>query len=151
MIEQIDLFEGEFGEVPKISQASTKDANLSGDMWTNLSTPIKCYRSTLESIEYLSMEELFDGFDSIKIFTFSYATPFLDKILEHFDEAKIIIGADFTARRGDLNNIIVSILTNEELAPNSIKNNQNLFEALKDGRAEIRVPNFELVHKKYIY
>lgn len=148
MIEQIDLFEGEFGEVPKISQASTKDANLSGDMWTNLSTPIKCYRSTLESIEYLSMEELFDGFDSIKIFTFSYATPFLDKILEHFDEAKIIIGADFTARRGDLNNIIVSILTNEELAPNSIKNNQNLFEALKDGRAEIRVPNFELVHKK---
>lgn len=148
MIEQINLFEDEFCEVPKTSQTLTKGTNSSGDMWTSLSTPIKCYKSTLESIEYLSLEELFDGFDSIKIFTFSYATPFLDKVLGHFTEAKIIIGADFTARRGDLNNIIVSILTNEELAPNSIKNNQNLFEALKDGRVEIRVPNFELVHKK---
>lgn len=148
MIEQINLFEDGFDEVPKVGQVLTKDKKSSGDMWTDLSTPIKCYRSTLESIEYLSLEELFDGFDSVKIFTFSYATPFLDKILGHFHEAKIIIGADFTARRGDLNNIIVSILTNEELAPNSIKNNPKLFEALKDGRAEIRVPNFELVHKK---
>ena len=62
MIEQINLFEDDFGEVPKISQTLTNAKKSSGDMWTDLSTPIKCYRSTLESIEYLSLEELFNAF-----------------------------------------------------------------------------------------
>lgn len=119
-----------------------------GDFLNNISAPIKCYRSSLKGIEYLSLEQLFKGFDSIKIFTFSYGIQFLNKITEHFKHAEIIIGAEFTARRGELYSLLAEYLTNEEVSINSIKKNSNLIEALKNGNIEIRLPNMEIIHKK---
>jgi hypothetical protein len=114
----------------------------------NTSEPIKCYKSSLEKVEYLSLEDLFEGFDSIKIFTFSYGMKFLNKITERFKHAEIIIGAEFAARRGELLDLVAEFLTNEEVVVNSTKKNSSLLEALKNGNIEIRTPNVELIHKK---
>ena len=143
--EQLSLFEdatiGEKNEGKTIKESK-------GDFLNNISEPIKCYRSSLERVEYLPLEELFKGFDSIKIFTFSYGIQFLNKITKHFKHAEIIIGAELTARRGELYSLIAEYLTNEVVSINSIKKNSSLVEALKTGNVEIRVPNMEIIHKK---
>ena len=139
---QLSLFDEENG---KCDEGKNKKAV---NFLNNTSEPIKCYKSSLEKVEYLSLEELFEGFDSIKIFTFSYGMKFLNKITEQFKHAEIIIGAEFTARRGELLDLVAEFLTNEETVLNSAKKNSSLLEALKNGSIEIRTPNVELIHKK---
>lgn len=139
---QLSLFDEENG---KCDEGKNKKAV---NFLNNTSEPIKCYKSSLEKVEYLSLEELFEGFDSIKIFTFSYGMKFLNKITEQFKHAEIIIGAEFTARRGELLDLVAEFLTNEEAVVNSTKKNSSLLEALKNGNIEIRTPNVELIHKK---
>lgn len=143
--EQLCLFEDTI--INNKSEEKLIEGNK-GDFLNNISAPIKCYRSSLKGVEYLSLEQLFKGFDSIKIFTFSYGIQFLNKITEHFKHAEIIIGAEFTARRGEFYSLIAEYLTNEEVSINSIKKNQSLIEALKNGNIEIRLPNMEIIHKK---
>lgn len=139
---QLSLFDEENG---KCDEGKNKKAV---NFLNNTSEPIKCYKSSLEKVEYLSLEELFEGFDSIKIFTFSYGMKFLNKITGQFKHAEIIIGAEFTARRGELLELVAEFLTNEEAVLNSAKKNSSLLEALKNGSIEIRTPNVELIHKK---
>ena len=143
--EQLCLFED--AVIDNKSEEKLIEENK-GDFLNNISAKIKCYRSSLKGVEYLSLEQLFKGFDSIKIFTFSYGIQFLNKITEHFKHAEIIIGADFTARRGEFYSLLAEYLTNEEVSINSIRKNPSLIEALKNGNIEIRLPNMELIHKK---
>lgn len=51
-----------------------------------------CFKNELIGVDYLSIEELFDGYDTIKAITFSYELKFIDKLLENFANAKVIIG-----------------------------------------------------------
>ena len=51
-----------------------------------------CFKNELIGVDYLSTEELFDGYDTIKAITFSYELKFIDKLLENFANAKVIIG-----------------------------------------------------------
>ena len=141
---QLNLFEEDDGKKSIKKNQDEQTANF----LNNTSVPIKCYKSALEKVEYLSLEELFEGFDSIKIFTFSYGMKFLNNITEQFKYAEIIIGAEFTARRGELADLLAEYLTNETTAINSIKKNSSLLEALKNGNIEIRIPKMELIHKK---
>ena len=141
---QLNLFEEDDGKKSIKENQDEQTANF----LNNTSVPIKCYKSALEKVEYLSLEELFEGFDSIKIFTFSYGMKFLNNITEQFKYAEIIIGAEFTARRGELADLLAEYLTNETTAINSIKKNSSLLEALKNGNIEIRIPKMELIHKK---
>lgn len=143
--EQLCLFED--AVIDNKSEEKLIEENK-GDFLNNISAKIKCYRSSLKGVEYLSLEQLFKGFDSIKIFTFSYGIQFLNKITEHFKHAEIIIGADFTARRGEFYSLLAEYLTNEEVSINSIRKNPSLIEALKNGNIEIRLPNMEIIHKK---
>lgn len=143
--EQLCLFEDTI--IDNKSEEKLIEENK-GDFLNDISAQIKCYRSSLKGVEYLSLEQLFKGFDSIKIFTFSYGIQFLNKITEHFKHAEIIIGAEFTARRGEFYSLLAEYLTNEEFSINSIKKNSSLIEALKNGNIEIRLPNMEIIHKK---
>ena len=77
---QLNLFEEDDGKKSIKENQDEQTANF----LNNTSVPIKCYKSALEKVEYLSLEELFEGFDSIKIFTFSYGMKFLNNITEQF-------------------------------------------------------------------
>ena len=72
-----------------------------------------CFKNELISVDYLSCEKLFSGYDAIKAITFSYELKFINKLLVNFTNAKVIIGGGFfTQKDMMMQNLIVTALTN---------------------------------------
>ena len=46
------------------------------------------------SQELSTYEELFRGFNEIRVITYSYALSFIEKIMHYFDHGEVIIGFD---------------------------------------------------------
>lgn len=60
---------------------------------------ICCYKSRLVSIENFTRNEIFTGYDEIRLITFSYDFKMLDWLLKKFKYAEVIIGADFLYKK----------------------------------------------------
>lgn len=69
---QMNLFANDAFSV--IEGISTKDDEL-----------LKCFKSELQSVEYMTLKDLFSGFNMIKAITFSYDISFINELMEHFD------------------------------------------------------------------
>ena len=50
---------------------------------------LKCFKSELKSVDYLSLEDLFSGFNSIKAITFSYDIDFINQIITSEEAIKL--------------------------------------------------------------
>ena len=51
-----------------------------------------------QSVHDTNYDELFSGYDDIKVLTFSYSMSFMNKTLKKFKSAEIIIGSEFRAK-----------------------------------------------------
>ena len=108
-----------------------------------------CFKNELISINYLSCEELFDGYDTIKAITFSYELKFVDKLLVNFTNAKVIIGGSFfTQKDMTMQNLIVAALTDADIAAREVGKFENLLEMMRGQRLEFRVPLACVDHRK---
>ena len=108
-----------------------------------------CFKNELISVDYLSCEELFGGYDAIKAITFSYELKFINKLLVNFTNAKIIIGGGFfTQKDMMMQNLIVAALTDADIAAKEVGKFENLLEMMRKQRLEFRVPLACIDHRK---
>ena len=113
------------------------------------STQLKCYESELKTTKILTIDELFQGFDTVKAITFSYDIGFIDYIMSNFQYGEIILGADFLVEKdGKLNNLLKNVLVNSYEATKIIRSYPNLVKMLQAGDVEFRTPSFVLDHRK---
>ena len=111
---------------------------------------LKCYKSELKSVDYLTLTELFKGYDTLKAITFSYDVSFIETILSNFQNSKVILGADFLVERnGTLNNILKIALATAQEAKEQLTSHEKLVKMIKDGVTEFRTP--KLVDHRKIY
>lgn len=82
---------------------------------------LKCFRSELKSVDFLSLKDLFSGFDSIKVITFSYDIGFINEILKYFKHGDIILGGNFLVQKDTkFQELLAEICTNAYEAGQSI-------------------------------
>ena len=110
---------------------------------------LKCFESELKSVNYLTLNELFSGYNSIKAITFSYDARFINDIMDYFDYGEIILGADFLVQKdNNIQEFIAEVLTNASEATKMIKKYNRLADMLKNGNIEFKTPTFILDHRK---
>lgn len=78
--------------MPEVMDKNTTDPESSDDR-------LRCYQSSLIGVSDLLPEELFGGFDEIRIITFSYDVQMTAALLKQFKYAEIIFGADFLVKK----------------------------------------------------
>ena len=133
---QLNLFDN--FEVIKNESSAMSDRNI-----------LKCYKSELKSVDYISFEELFSGFNSIKAITFSYDIGFIDEIMVHFDYGEIILGGNFLVQKdAKLNELLAEICTNAYQTGKMIKNYDCIVDLLMNGNIELRTPLYVIDHRK---
>lgn len=108
----------------------------------------KCYKSELKEVNRLSFEELFSGYQTIKLITFSYNFAFLDKLLENFDYAEIIFGASFLVEKNKQQEYLAELFANIETIGKVVPKYPNLSRMLSEGCLEFRTPFGVLDHRK---
>ena len=110
---------------------------------------LKCFKSELKAVEYLSLEELFSGFNTIRAITFSYDIGFINEVMEHFDYGEVILGGNFLIQKDTkLNELLAEICTNAYEAGKAIRNHDKLVKMIDAGDIEFRTPMFVLDHRK---
>lgn len=110
---------------------------------------LKCFKTELKSVDYLSLQDLFSGFNTIKAITFSYDIGFINEIMEHFDYGEIILGGNFLIQKDvKLQDLLAEICTNAYEAGKAIKNHDKLAGMLSNDDIEFRTPSFVLDHRK---
>lgn len=78
---------------------------------------IRCYRTELQEVVNAPPLDLFKGFNEIKIITYSYGLGFINEILENFEYAEILLGADFKVEKDTkLQAILAAAEINEKMA-----------------------------------
>lgn len=110
---------------------------------------LKCFKTELKSVDYLSLQNLFSGFNTIKAITFSYDIGFINEIMEQFDYGEIILGGNFLIQKDTkLQDLLAEICTNAYEAGKAIKNHDKLAGMLSNDDIEFRTPSFVLDHRK---
>lgn len=110
---------------------------------------LKCFKSELRSVDYMTLQNLFSGFNTIKAITFSYDIGFINEIMERFDYGEVILGGNFLIQKDTkLQELLAEICTNAYEAGKAIKNHDKLAEMLSNGDIEFRTPSFVLDHRK---
>ncbi len=111
---------------------------------------VKYVESTYE--EPLS---LFDGFQEMKVISFSYNFSFVARLAEKFEHAQIILGADFVAFRMNqalakqTEQMIMSTISAEScLVQMNLNRNQKLAKRVIEEEVELRFPQFLVDHRK---
>ena len=106
-------------------------------------------KNELQSVDYLSFEELFSGYDAIKAITFSYDLKFIDKLLEGFNDAKVIIGGNFLAEKDNsIQKLFATTLAEAYIAGQEVNKFTKLLDMLKNDRVEFKIPTGCIDHRK---
>lgn len=110
---------------------------------------LRCFRTELKSIDNMTLDDLFSGFNTIKAITFSYDITFINEIMKNFDYGEVILGGNFLIQKDTkLQDLLAEICTNAYEAGRTIKNHAKLAKMLSDGDIEFRTPSFTLDHRK---
>lgn len=110
---------------------------------------LKIHQTELKYVCYSSVDELFSGFNTLKVITFSYSLSFIDSIISKFDRAEIIIGGSFLVEKDQTyHEFLAEVLANNAEVPKLIKKFPNLSTMIEDENIEVRTPNFLIDHRK---
>lgn len=127
---QISLFEPEDGKA--------KSPNL-----------LRCYKNHLVSIEHMSVHDLFNGFDEIRVITFSYDVAMIHWLMKKFKYGKILLGADFMVRKDTRTaEKVANILAGADIAAQKIRKYSDLVQKMLDGNLVIHSSINILDHRK---
>ena len=101
-------------------------------------------------------EELFSGFNELRVVTYSYGLNFVEQIVRSFDYAELIVGNDKLIEKGlaeimmnqEYNFDFAKIIFNQTYVCNYIKDNNYLLSRVQDGSFRVYVPEDLLSHQK---
>ena len=103
-----------------------------------------------ECTTYEDPISLFNGFQEMKIISFSYNFGFIAKLAEQFEHAEIILGAQFIAEK--INKTIASqmvdVMATMDTLRCNIHKNKKLAKRIVENEVEIRCPNMLVDHRK---
>ena len=110
---------------------------------------LRCYRNNLVCVENMSVHDLFNGFDEIRIITFSYDVAMIHWLMKKFKYGEIILGADFMVRKDTRTATkVAEILAGAEIAAHEIKKYSDLVQNMLDGNLVIHSSINILDHRK---
>ena len=95
------------------------------------------------SQELSTYEELFRGFNEIRVITYSYALSFIEKIMHYFDHGEVIIGFDKM-----INNKTAELFALQEYSTNYVCKNTYLQERINNDEFRFFVLNDLVSHQK---
>lgn len=122
---------------------------IDGKKQEDINNKHKCYRNALQSVEYLSTDEIFSGFNTIKAFTFSFDVGFIDYIMRYFDYAEIILGGNYLVQKNkDMQDLTAEVLANAKQAANAVQEYPRLVEMMKNEDIAFRTPCDVIDHRK---
>lgn len=103
--------------------------------------------------EHVTLQDLFSGFDKIRIITYSYSLGFIEHLIKYFKYVEIIIGADYIHEFDtDFKKLEAYVLSmgkyyNDEVAK-LIKKYPTVKQMLESGDLIIRVSRVIIDHRK---
>lgn len=106
---------------------------------------LRCDEVQYIKTTYMSLEELFSGFNTIKAITFSYNMSFINQIIGYFDYGEIIFGGDFLVQK---DKEIANILATAYVTKESIKKFDNIISMVRNGNLHIKSSTLILDHRK---
>lgn len=137
----------------ELKLVSDADGNMSfvpeTDNDGEVSEPLKCYHNELLEINNMSKEGLFEGYDEIKIITFSYDVAMIGWIMQRVQYAEIILGADFMPLNdGKTAEWVAEVLATSDDAARRIGKYDCLVKNVLDGDLVIHTSNCIVDHRK---
>lgn len=119
------------------------------------------YQIKISNAKYLSYEkafceDVFSGFDELRVVTYSYGLKFIEHIIKNFSLAEVIVGNENLINR-QLAEIFISQKENFDFAKyiftqsnvrNYLKENEYLIDRVKDGSFKVFVPEDLVSHQK---
>lgn len=111
---------------------------------------IRCHWVKYVETTFEEPLSVFDGYQSIKVISFSYNFGFIARLTERFEYAQIILGADFVASRMNqtvANQIEDVMATADELKLN-LHRNKKLAKRIAENEIEVRYPPGLIDHRK---
>lgn len=110
---------------------------------------LRCYQSSLIGVSDLLPEELFGGFDEIRIITFSYDVQMTAALLKHFKYAEIIFGADFMVKKDHKTaDLVARVLAAADDTAKRVGAVDSLVKMVSDGNLAVRSSVNILDHRK---
>ena len=95
------------------------------------------------SQELSTYEELFKGYNEIRVITYSYALSFIEEIMHYFDRGEVIIGFDKL-----VNPTMAELFAVQEYATNYVCRNKYLQKRINDDEFRFYVVNDLISHQK---
>ena len=110
---------------------------------------IKCYHNSLQEVNYMTCEELFEGFNKLQAITFSYDLKFINSLLRQFEYAEILLGGSFIVENDQsLKDCIIDVLTDQQQNIETIKKNKRMISMMQDGDLIIKTAKMVMDHRK---
>lgn len=95
------------------------------------------------SQENTTYEELFKGYNELRVITYSYALTFIEKIMHYFDRGEVILGFDQL-----VNKDAAALIANQQFSINEICKNSYLQKRIIDDEFKFYVLNDLISHQK---
>ena len=106
-----------------------------------------------QSVHDTNYDELFSGYDDIKVLTFSYSMSFMNKTLKKFKSAEIIIGSEFRAKY-DIKEVMAAqedhapFMTFQASCMRGIRRNKYLVDRMLNDEVMIYLAKDIIAHEK---
>ena len=95
------------------------------------------------STKDMTIDELFSGFQNLRVITYSYTIPFIEKIMKLFSTGEVIIGTEHNITQG-----AAELFATQQVATNAVTKNKYLQERIKNGEFRFYVTNEVTSHQK---
>lgn len=110
---------------------------------------IRCYKSDLISVENMTVDDLFNGFDEIRIITFSYDIPMVGWLMQRFQYGEILIGADFLVKKDNKAAAwAAEYLATAADTARQVRKYDNLLQMMLDGNLVVHTSTAVIDHRK---
>ena len=114
---------------------------------------IRCYRVKLVEVTNEEPIRLFDGFQEMKVISFSYNFQFVARLAEKFERVQMVIGADFVAYKmnqklAKVTEQMTAVSATGCLVQLDLNRNQKLAKRVIEEEVEVRFPPFLVDHRK---
>lgn len=109
-----------------------------------------CYAMSYKDKVWQDPLDLFEGYRDLKAITFSFDFSFAAKLSKKFDNAQLIVGAEFMSSRinKETANQVIEEVSPGAVVQKYVNQNQKLAKRIIEGSVEIKYPTIMYDHRK---
>lgn len=126
------------------------------ELFNDNDSSIRVTKANYISTNLCSCEEIFSGYDELRVITYSYGIPFVEQIMKKFSYAEIIVGYDKMIEKEfaeimanqESNFAFGKVIINQAYVCDYIRGNNYLLDRACDGTFKVFVPQDLRSHQK---